>query len=97
MPSIAALARNKRVKDYVFLCVAVQSDLAEVKKYADQNHLPMTIATTESVPAVFDTEGIPATFILDRTGKVIFSHVGAASWDDPDVLDRLETLARKRD
>lgn len=97
MPAIANLARNRRVKDYVFLCVVVQSDLSEAKRYVEENHFPMTFAAAESVPAVFDTEGFPSTFILDRSGAVVFSHVGAASWDDPDVVDRLEKSARRSD
>ena len=96
MPSIANLAHNKRVNDYVFLCVAVQDELAVVKRYVEENHLPMTIVTAESVPSVFETDGIPATFVLDRSGRIVLSQVGSASWDDPDVVDRLESMAKKR-
>jgi hypothetical protein len=43
-------------------------------------------------PAAFETDGIPATFILSPDGRVAFRHTGAAQWDDETSLAFLKSL-----
>jgi hypothetical protein len=40
------------------------------------------------MPAV----AIPATYILDRQGVVVFQHIGAATWDTDRVRSFLRSL-----
>ena len=47
------------------------------------------------IPDVFATDGIPATFVLAADGGVVASEIGAARWDDPSVVEFLETLLRR--
>jgi len=47
----------------------------------------------EGVPAVFETRGIPATFILDPTGAIVYSHVGAANWNSDGCREFLNAIA----
>jgi hypothetical protein len=44
----------------------------------------------------FDSEAIPATFILDRSGRVVIRHMGAANWDTPEVAGFLEKLLKTK-
>ena len=41
---------------------------------------------------VLASDGIPATYIVDRQGRIVFSHVGAALWDDESVINFLTEL-----
>ena len=53
----------------------------------------MTILRAERMPAVFSTEGIPATFLIGPDGRIAASRVGAADWNEPGVVSFLEKLA----
>ena len=53
----------------------------------------MTVLHSRGLPAVFQTEGIPATFIIAPGGRVVAAEVGASNWDRPDVVSFLEKTA----
>lgn len=44
--------------------------------------------------APFEGELLPTTYVLDREGRVVLRHVGAADWNAPAVRDWLADLAR---
>jgi thiol-disulfide isomerase/thioredoxin len=95
MPSLARLAADPRLKGVAFLGVTDEKPTDSVKKYARDEMKGITVLTADGVPAAFATEGIPATFIVAADGGIVLSHVGAARWDDPAVVDYLDTLVRK--
>ncbi len=95
MPSIATLAGNGRLKDVAFVCVSVDDSVARVREYVQEKKWGMTILHATSLPTPFQTEGIPATFIIDPAGRIVTSEVGSAQWDTPEVVDLLEKLAKK--
>lgn len=95
MPSIARLASDPRLKDVAFVCVSVDRSLEPVRHFKTANNLPMTVLwSSEDVPSVFETDGIPATFIIAPDGHIALAEVGSSEWDKPAVIARLEALAR---
>ena len=95
MPSINRLAGNPRLKDVVFLCVSVEEDLDVVRRFAHDRELSVPVYTGGlNAPRVFQTEGIPATFLIDRDGKIVAKEVGSANWDSENVIAALEKLAK---
>lgn len=96
MPSIARLARNSRLKDVAFVCVSVDSDDDAVRNYVKTNDMPMRVVISRmSPPAPFETEGIPATFIISADGEVVYKQVGSRDWSTPQVVDRLLNAGAK--
>jgi hypothetical protein len=53
----------------------------------------MTFFLSRTMPPVFMTDGIPATFIIAPDGRIAASQVGASEWDSPEVVALLEKLA----
>ncbi|MCG6957909.1 MAG: TlpA family protein disulfide reductase [Gemmatimonadetes bacterium] len=49
--------------------------------------------TAEEAPECFRSRAIPATFVLDRSGRIALRHFGAAAWDDRAVVDFVRGLA----
>ncbi|MBX6313913.1 MAG: TlpA family protein disulfide reductase, partial [Isosphaeraceae bacterium] len=95
MPSIARLAVNPKLKDVAFLCVAIDEDKEEVRQYVRDRDLPMTfLLPAGPIPRVFLTDGIPATFLIAPDGRIVREEVGAAEWDDPEVIALLARLAQ---
>jgi thiol-disulfide isomerase/thioredoxin len=96
MPSIARLAANPKMKGVAFVCVSTDDSGPTVKRFLAGKNWPMTILRAESLPPVFATEGIPATFIIAPDGKVVASEIGSADWDGPEVVAFLEKVEGSR-
>jgi thiol-disulfide isomerase/thioredoxin len=96
MPSIAALAANPRLKDVEFVCVSTDDSSETVRDFLrDKSGWRMTILRADRIPPVFATDGIPATFIIARDGRIVFAEVGAADWNSAENVERLERLTRE--
>ncbi len=97
LPSIDMLASNERLKDVAFLCVSVGEDPQTVRDFVERRKLKVPVyLALDNIPEAFETDGIPATFILDREGRIVSQEVGSAQWDAPEVVDFLEKLAKDR-
>jgi thiol-disulfide isomerase/thioredoxin len=95
MPSIARLAENPSIKgkNIQFVCVSVDEDIDSVRRFVEDKKWPMTILHARSLPRVFMTDGIPATFIIAPDGRIVAAQVGSSDWDDPQVVQLLEKTA----
>ena len=95
MPSIARLAGNPRLKakNIEFVCVSTDDSVETVRRFVSEKGWPMTVLHAQSLPPVFLTDGIPATFIIAPSGQIVAAEVGANDWDSPDVVAFLEKTA----
>lgn len=91
LPSIEKLTELAD-RDIVFLLVSneKQDEVISFFKPIDST-LPVFTAEGE-YPADFVTEGIPATYIIDKKGNLAAFHLGSAQWDDQTVVDFLKSL-----
>ena len=44
------------------------------------------------IQRVYQTQGLPSTFIIDREGRIRQKVLGAAAWDEPQYADELRKL-----
>ncbi len=95
MPSIARLAANPALKgkNIEFVCVSIDDSTDKVVQFLRGKNWPMTVLHSQSLPRVFETEGIPATFILTPSGRITAAEVGSNDWDTPEVVAFLEKAA----
>jgi thiol-disulfide isomerase/thioredoxin len=95
MPSIAKLARDPRLqgKNIEFVCVSTDDSAETVRRFLTGKDWTMTILRANSTPAVFYSEGIPATFLIGADGRIAAIKVGAKDWNEPDVVAFLDKLA----
>jgi thiol-disulfide isomerase/thioredoxin len=97
MPSIAKLASNAQIKEkgIVILCVSTDESSADLKEFLKTHNWPMKIVRIpdQKIPPAFQTEFIPATFLIDPEGRIVSSQIGPALWDDLSVVDYLVKLA----
>ncbi len=94
MPSIAALAANPRLKDVAFVCASVDDSSETVREFLRGKNWSMTFLRATNRPPAYQTNGIPATFLIRPDGTLISSEVGATDWDTDENVDLLEHLAR---
>lgn len=65
-------------------------DLA--KEFAKTNKMQLPVfAPAENLPAMFNTDGIPATFIFNEKGELIKANTGGDDYDTAGYLQLLNT------
>lgn len=101
MPSIETLY-EEFAKDPDFVVLAVSQDSegrAAVDTYVHQNGYKFTVLLDpeNEVGDAYDVSGIPETFIIDRTGRIVAHHVGPYDWAQPEMREALRELIDSKD
>lgn len=97
MPSLVALARSLDPADIAFVSIAEDDTDPPLDAWLRQNPLPFDVYR-DRPPRIedrFATRSYPTSFLLDRTGRVIYRFDGARDWSTPEVR-RLLALAGAR-
>jgi len=91
MPSIQLLYDEYNDKiEFIFI---TSDDKPKVDKfYLDNNYMLPTYNILSNPPEEIDTQSIPATFIIDKNGKVALSEYGPANWNSSKVKKLLDEL-----
>jgi len=92
LPSVAALERDSKALGIKVMTVSSEQPGAVLGFARRPAGLPV-YTVLGMLPPMYHTQGIPATFIIDRKGRVVFKHEGMADWNCQPVRDLL-TKAR---
>ena len=94
LASIERLHNKLAPEGVVFLCVATGDDLDELRQWAAKHgvSVPVFALAPDDVPAVFDCEYLPTTYIVAGDGRIALQHEGAAQWDHPRMVAFLRGL-----
>ncbi len=92
MPGIQNLYDELKDEDVVFLLASNENEETVRGFMKNEPYSFPVYLFGEDLPDVFKTRGIPATFIIDRNGKIVFKHMGAAKWDDESCLRFIRSL-----
>jgi peroxiredoxin len=96
MPSMETLFDEfKGRKDFVMLAVSQDTKGRQVvEPYVQKNgyHFKILLDPENKVGEAYDVSGVPETFIIDRSGRIVAHHMGAFDWSRPDVREALEEL-----
>lgn len=92
MPDIQALYESLKNEAVAFVLLS-EEEMGPVKEFVAEQGLdaPIYIATS-SLPDVFESRGIPATFIVDPEGHIVLRRIGAAHWDSDECRSFLRSL-----
>ena len=93
MPTIQKLYDTTKADGIVFVMASSEAE-RPVREFLRQNKytLPFYLYSGNP-PALFRTQGIPATFILDKNGNLAKQQIGALDWSTPDIAQFLKKLA----
>jgi peroxiredoxin len=66
----------------------------EVRDFIDRFDLTFTVLHDPSgkIQRVYQTQGLPSTYLIDRTGRIRRKVLGAAPWDEPALADEIRRL-----
>jgi len=94
MASIQRLYEKLKDKGVVFVCIS-NEDGSKVSRFVKKKGYTFPIYTMRgSLPAVFNTQRVPTTFILSRDGKIALKHIGSAKWNDDRSIDLIRRLMK---
>ena len=96
MPSIQELYdSHKDNENVVFTLINVEGNLKKVNKFLARKdfNFPVYFINSSGIPKVYDTSGIPATFVLDKEGNIAYSKVGMANYSSSSFIDFITNLA----
>jgi thiol-disulfide isomerase/thioredoxin len=95
VPSIQDL--HDALKDEGVAVVLVTQETPEaVRAFVEKKgwHVPIYLARS-GVPVALQSDGIPATFLLNRRGEVLYRHIGRADWNTEDCRAFLRRLQQE--
>ena len=94
MPSMEALYQRFKNSGLEFAAVDIMEKETDVGAYIKQNNLnfPIALDLDGNVSKNYRIQAVPATFIINRNGKIILSTVGARNWNTPAVITAFEAL-----
>jgi thiol-disulfide isomerase/thioredoxin len=93
MPSIQALYESLRDSDVAFVILSDEK-ADKVKSFVKKRQwsLPVYLAV-EGLPPVLQSQYIPATFIINRQGEVVFRKEGGMDWNTDAVRAMLKKVS----
>ena len=87
IPSIEALASKVDTAHAVFVLLSLDKNFEVAKKFAKSENLSVPIYyPAEKLPALFNIDGIPATFIFNEDGILEMQNNGADDYDTEEYL-----------
>lgn len=96
MPSLERLWKIFKDDENVEICCISEEKVSEVSSHPLGRNLDLPLYVFASgAPRELQSDAIPATYIFDRDGRMVFSHAGMARWDAPEVIVYLRTLASR--
>lgn len=91
MPGIADL--YEKYGDRVSFIIATNESSHTVSAFAEKRqYTSLPFYQYRSVPSVFQTESIPATFLVSKSGRVVISKKGAAHWNSDGMNQIIDQL-----
>jgi cytochrome c biogenesis protein CcmG/thiol:disulfide interchange protein DsbE len=98
MPSMQALYHEFKEKGFVFLTISVDYEgLKPVKEFIEKNRytFPVLIDQKGETLDLFEVNGIPTTFLINKQGKMVGKIIGPRDWKSPEAISLLSQLMRQ--
>jgi len=94
LPSFGKLAAHySGDKDVAVICLSQESaDTIFKSRGALGSQAPIFSLSGHPLPSIYKTEAIPATFVIDERGMIVFKHIGSTDWSHPSVIKFIDSL-----
>jgi thiol-disulfide isomerase/thioredoxin len=86
MPSLERLQRQLAGSDFRLVSVSIDiEDSTVVRRYAQELGLTFEILHDRpgAIREIYQTTGVPESFVIDRDGAIVKKVIGPAEWDSP--------------
>jgi len=91
IPSIEKLYKKTDKEKVAFVMLSLDDNFNSAKHFAKAKHLQLPVYyPAENLPAMFNINGIPATFIFDEKGKLIKANMGMDDYNTESYVQLLK-------
>ncbi len=96
MPSMERLYQHLKGEAFTILAVNQAESANMVFAYTSEIEpsptFPMLLDTQEAIPPQWKVRGLPASFIIDKQGRVAYRAMGGREFDHPDIENKIRSL-----
>lgn len=97
MPGIESLYQKVDHNKVIFVMTSVDEDPAKVEAFLEKNQYSFPVYFLVSpLPAVYQHNSIPRTYVITPQGKVILKHIGMSNYDTDTFLSLLERQGKDK-
>lgn len=91
MPSLQTLYSTTDSSKVAFVFLSMDDDFAKAIQFVKDKKYTLPIYyPAQELPALFNVEGIPTTFIFDENGKIIHQQTGMGDYTSPEIKQLLQ-------
>ncbi len=89
MPAMERLHRTYKDKGLVVLAVDIRESAKDVQAFTQELKIsfPALLDTDGSVANTYGIRPVPATYLIDRNGKILWRAFGSREWDSSDAFN----------
>ena len=98
MPGFEVLYQQFKERNFVLLAVSVDYEgLKPVREFIDKHHytFPVLLDPKGQTLDPFGVKGVPTTFLIDKTGRMIGKATGRRDWKRSEVFSLINLLTEK--
>lgn len=98
LPSLFQLQRRLTDPDFELLTVSVDDSAAVVKRFFSRNklpQLPVLVDPSRATPKSYGTDKFPETYLIDRSGQLVYRFVNKRNWGSASALSCLQSRLRR--
>jgi len=94
MPSMQRAWEQLREEGIEMLAINVGEDEDAVFQFTANYpvEFPLLLDQDSSVTAAWPVRGLPTTFVVDPSGRLVYRAIGGREWDDADLLTMVRAL-----
>ncbi len=92
MPTLQNLYETLRDEGITVLTISREEDIIVRNFFKKNGYTLPTYLVRDDFPQVFTTHSIPATFIINPSGEIVYRHIGAANWNTESCRRFLRSL-----
>jgi len=94
MPSIERLYKAMNKEKFIIAAINVGETQTAVTEFIRKNNytFPIYLDQKNTIASIFAARGIPATYVINKAGKVIAVRPGAMEYDQPKLIEIFKNL-----
>jgi len=99
MPSIQSMYdKYKDNPNVVFAMVSFDKDPKKAENFVDKKDfsMPIYFPNATQIPKVYESNGIPTTFVIDKEGYIAYKKIGMANYNSNSFTDFMDKLLESK-
>ena len=95
-PALERAWKKLAPEGVVMLAVSLDAGRESVEQFLRRFPVtfPVLMAGDMSVGKLWQLQGMPTTYVVDRSGRIYYGAIGERDWDDPAILDAIVALGK---